>query len=258
MTGQTSSGTQPEAPDYRPGSEGAMTSWHTPISAQTGSIWFSLPLLSPSLSHLSIPMADVQGSLAKRAKHDDTPDLVAVVKIVGYTTLARHLSPRDVVRLARTCRLLATETQTWWSRVPWVRSLPILEGLEYRDPRQVPVALFARPLRGLSVGQRKRLRVNIVPWLCRWGALAPLHALQQGGLTLDDIRSDDNRALRIACQHGHLPVVESLVAHGLTLADIRSHDNQALQWACLNGHLPIVEFLMAQGLTLHDGMHFPV
>jgi ankyrin repeat protein len=183
-----------------------------------------------------------------------TPDPVAVLQIVGHMTLARYLSPRDVARLGATCRTLFVETQCWRRRIPWARVLPILAAAarSRRDAHEVPVALLCRPLHGLSVDQRDLLCGVIVPWLCQWGALAPLRALWKGGLTLDDIRSWGNQALHIACANGHLSVVEFLVEQGLGRSDIRSDENLALHNACENGHLPVAKFLVAQGLSLHD------
>ena len=84
------------------------------------------------------------------------------------------------------------------------------------------------------------------------GNLDVIKVLVGQGLTLDDIRSDDNEALLVACQNGHLDIVKYLMSRGLDLNDIRSHNNAALRIACINGHLDIVKFLKLQGLSLED------
>jgi hypothetical protein len=162
------------------------------------------------------------------AKYNGTPDVVTVLQIVGYATFAHYLSPRDVARLARTCRPLSTETQAWWGRIPLAHSLPTLAAGARRNqnPHQVPMALFGGPCTWLSKNQRMLLRRDIVPWLCRSGALAPLQALWKKSLTLADIRNGGrNYALRRACANGHLAVVKFLLAQGLTLDDVHSGDN---------------------------------
>ena len=67
--------------------------------------------------------------------------------------------------------------------------------------------------------------------------------LIEQGLNLNDIRSEDNEALRYACMNGHLDVAKYLVEQGLSLDDIRSNNNYALRWARDNGHQYVVEFL---------------
>ena len=63
------------------------------------------------------------------------------------------------------------------------------------------------------------------------------------GFSLDDIRTNNNEALRYTCRNGHLEVVKYLIAQGLTLDDISTNDNEALKSACKYGHLEIVEYL---------------
>jgi hypothetical protein len=104
MTGQTSSGTQPEAPDDRPGSEGAMTSWHTPISTQTGSVWFSLPLLSFSLTHTHTHTythtpAAMEGHIAKmEADWADHKQTIATLRTFIQQAIAQQASAMQTVQ----------------------------------------------------------------------------------------------------------------------------------------------------------------
>lgn len=64
------------------------------------------------------------------------------------------------------------------------------------------------------------------------------------GLTLDNIRHDNNWALRYACNNNHLDVARYLVEQGLTLDDIQSCDNQALNLACSDQRLDVVKYLV--------------
>ena len=62
------------------------------------------------------------------------------------------------------------------------------------------------------------------------------------GLTLEDARSENNRALQLACANGHLAVAEWLWSLGLTLADARSCNNYALRLARDYGHEAVVRW----------------
>ena len=64
-------------------------------------------------------------------------------------------------------------------------------------------------------------------------------------ILLQHIRSEDNHALRSASYYGRLEVVKYLVSCGLTVEDIRSENNQALclSWASENGHLKVIKYL---------------
>ncbi len=71
-----------------------------------------------------------------------------------------------------------------------------------------------------------------------------LEEIKKLNLSIEDIRSDNNCALRWACRNGHIEVVKFLIDKGLTLEDIRSEDNFALRCASKNGHLEVVKFLI--------------
>jgi hypothetical protein len=68
-------------------------------------------------------------------------------------------------------------------------------------------------------------------------------------LSLDDVRSNNNRALRWAAREGHFPVVQYLCEYRdrenrqLTIQDVRSLDNWALRMATYLGHLEVVQYL---------------
>jgi hypothetical protein len=63
-------------------------------------------------------------------------------------------------------------------------------------------------------------------------------------LSLEDVRSWNNWALRKAAENGHLPVVQYLCEKfQLTIQDVRSRDNEALRMAASRGHLQVVQYL---------------
>lgn len=45
------------------------------------------------------------------------------------------------------------------------------------------------------------------------------------GLTLDNIKYDDNIIFRTVCEHGYLEIAKLLVSMGLSLKDIKSRNN---------------------------------
>ena len=47
-------------------------------------------------------------------------------------------------------------------------------------------------------------------------------------------------------------MIKYFIEQGLTLADIRSYNNRALRWAAQYGHLYIIKYLIKQGLTQND------
>ena len=76
---------------------------------------------------------------------------------------------------------------------------------------------------------------------CKVGNLPILKLLK---ITSEDIRSDDNYALRWASENGHFEVVKYLCeTYQLTIEDIRSENNYALRWASLNGYFEVVKYL---------------
>jgi hypothetical protein len=73
-------------------------------------------------------------------------------------------------------------------------------------------------------------------------------------LTIQDVRTWNNGALRLAASRGHLPVVQYLCEKfQLTIQDIRSGNNYVLRCAAFNGHLPVVQYLCETfSLTIQD------
>lgn len=71
-------------------------------------------------------------------------------------------------------------------------------------------------------------------------------------LTLENIRSKDNLALRIASEYGHVDVLKELKKCGLTVEDLRSKNNFALQAAAENGHVEVLQEMKKWGLTTED------
>lgn len=80
----------------------------------------------------------------------------------------------------------------------------------------------------------------------------------------EDVRAQENKALRLAASRGHLAVCRHIVYVALPrtvmclgrprslLDDIRMCHNEAFRWACGNGHVDVCRLLLACGLTLHD------
>jgi ankyrin repeat protein len=81
-----------------------------------------------------------------------------------------------------------------------------------------------------------------------------LISLTKFNLTVQDVRSSDNYALRNAARGGHLETVKYLVeTFNLTVQDVRSRDNEALRYAAYGGHLETVRYLIETfNLTVQD------
>src|SRR5205809_164 len=84
---------------------------------------------------------------------------------------------------------------------------------------------------------------------CKTGDILCLQDLFKQDLTLADLRSANNQALRWACKHGHLAIVKFLLEKGLNREDILGNP---LKCACQYGHLAIVQLLLEKGLTHED------
>jgi ankyrin repeat protein len=63
----------------------------------------------------------------------------------------------------------------------------------------------------------------------------------------DDLRADNNYAIKWASKNGHLEIVK-LLAERLTDDDLRAYNNYAINGASFNGHLEIVKFLLENGV----------
>jgi hypothetical protein len=97
--------------------------------------------------------------------------------------------------------------------------------------------------------------IRVLRWAAGNGHLPVVQYLcEKFQLTIQDVRSDDNRALRWAADNGHLPVVKYLCKQfQLTIQDVRSWNNDALGGAAENGHLPVVQYLCeTYSLTIED------
>ena len=84
--------------------------------------------------------------------------------------------------------------------------------------------------------------------------LAGLIALKQEGVTAEDVRTDDNFALRSSVRLGYIEIIKYLhTDYGLTAEDARVDDNFALKHSAENGHIEVVEYLhIGYGLTAED------
>lgn len=74
------------------------------------------------------------------------------------------------------------------------------------------------------------------------------------GLTAEDARDDNNDAIELASQNGHVDVLRFLKEEfGLTVKDARANNNYALLYAAGKGHLEVLRFLKEEfGLTVED------
>jgi len=74
------------------------------------------------------------------------------------------------------------------------------------------------------------------------------------GLTVEDARLNNNKALRWAARNGHLDMCQWLATHfQLTTKDAQSSENYALRWAARCGHLGMCQWLVSYfGLTAED------
>lgn len=82
-----------------------------------------------------------------------------------------------------------------------------------------------------SFAALKRADIQHLHQLCQTGDLVGLQDLVvERRLSLEDIRSHDNEALRLACQHNYLPIIKYFMTQGLKLEDFRSNENVVLRW----------------------------
>ena len=81
--------------------------------------------------------------------------------------------------------------------------------------------------------------------MCKIGNLHSAQWITQYfDLTREDVRSNNNYALRYSCENGHLEVTQWLTQYfNLTQEDARSNDNYALRWSRRNGHAHIIDWL---------------
>lgn len=72
------------------------------------------------------------------------------------------------------------------------------------------------------------------------------YVLWEFELTADDVRAEDNAALRSAARFGHLDMVRYLVEEvGLTAADVRAGNDDAVRAATANGFADVAAYLRA-------------
>lgn len=73
------------------------------------------------------------------------------------------------------------------------------------------------------------------------------------GLTVNDARAGDNFALRTAVQHVDLKLLRFLKGMGLDASDVKAHDNTILQWCVTNGKLGVMRMFKDEwGLSVDD------
>ena len=105
----------------------------------------------------------------------------------------------------------------------------------------------------LDAGGDPREQGNLPIWMaCKAGPIELVDRVLAAGLTLEDVRANDNSAFHSACSNGRPAIVQRLLDFGLTLDDVRSRDNHAIYIAASNGYLKIVDILIRAGLTADD------
>lgn len=90
---------------------------------------------------------------------------------------------------------------------------------------------------------------------CKNGRIAKLDKLvNRFSLTIDDIRANDNQALRTVSTSGHVNVLNYLKEKfGLTANDARANNNELIRLSSANGYIDVLEYLKEKfGLTIND------
>lgn len=92
---------------------------------------------------------------------------------------------------------------------------------------------------------KKRIVQSFI-WACKNGYFEMIEWLHsQYNFSTDDIRTDDNFALRWACDRGHFTIVKWLATNfELTIEDIRTEDNFSIYWACMYGYFDLAQWLI--------------
>lgn len=89
-------------------------------------------------------------------------------------------------------------------------------------------------LRGALTFVGVPLSAMVDPQLLVDASAANLAVLREWGLTLEQVRADENEVLRAAAARGHVEVLRALWAWGLTLEDVRTRNGEALYHAVVN------------------------
>ena len=139
---------------------------------------------------------------------------------------------------------LASTCKGLWQEVAWMvaQTKPDLEAaLDPKTPDRLRIPL----LTGLTAEQVRADNNQALRWACMNGHLAVAQWLtDRFQLTTDDARAQNNGAFRGACGHGHLEMAQWLTDRfQLTAEDARADNNYALRWACWNRHLAVAQWL---------------
>ena len=63
------------------------------------------------------------------------------------------------------------------------------------------------------------------------------------GLQPDDLRANNNEAIRGACELGNISSVNNYLYYGLTYNDVATNHNEGFRRACIKGHLDLVQWM---------------
>ena len=75
------------------------------------------------------------------------------------------------------------------------------------------------------------------------GLLEVINYLLEKGLTLEEIRSEKNYAIKYASIYGHFEVFRTLSEQGLNTTDVKVSDDWVLDYSIKNNHLEFVKYL---------------
>jgi ankyrin repeat protein len=171
------------------------------------------------------------------------PELICMVKF--------SLTNRDLYCVELTCRYLfwcTVPNKEWQLRKCQLWNQPPSKIIsEFKNGRSYCSHVFCWKYRCqyLSLEDVRSWNNGALRWAAENGHLPVVQYLfETFQLTIQDVRWFDNDTLRCAAGSGHLPVVQYLCeTFQLTIQDIRSWNNGALRWAAHNGHLPVVQYL---------------
>jgi hypothetical protein len=195
-------------------------------------------------------------ALVSSGKQEEGLELWSPEKELTHWVASRQLPIEVIVRGMEwkdAVRLAACSPQTW----PHVEQLVTLArpdwdaALDENTPDRLRIPL----LTGLTREQVRAENNEALRRACVNGHLATAQWLtERFQLTAEDARANNNQALREACINGHLATAQWLTERfQLTAEDARANNNYALRWACRCEHLAVAQWLTERfQLTAED------
>lgn len=154
-----------------------------------------------------------------------------------------NLSVKSLATLR--CKALGRPRGSWGTKV-------VFEDIQFSEKRIRSCMLRWVIVNGCTGDET----ISVLHFAVSFGLTDALQTLKDWGLTLQDVRSNDNYALRLASERGNVNVLQFLKMWGsssrsepsLTLQDVRN--SGALQEAAIKGHFEVLRFFKEWGLTL--------